>query len=72
MFNVNPEAKKLPEERAQLFHHLVASYFTYVEASNKTYQQQSHSYVLDAITINPKGNEVHMLHSRTDTDHRAE
>ena len=38
LFNVNLDAKKLPEASAQRFHHLVAKWCTYLDAQGRTFK----------------------------------
>jgi len=40
LFNVNKDAKKLQEDKAQLFHHLVANYYIYCAEQDKTFKWQ--------------------------------
>ena len=42
--NTNPDTKKLPEDKAQLFHHLVAKLFSCAGGQHKTYKLLSHFY----------------------------
>jgi len=43
----NPKAKKLPEDKAQQFHHLVAKLLHPCDAHSKTLKLQFHSYTPD-------------------------
>jgi len=45
LFDVNSEAKKLPEATAQVFHHQVAKLLTYLDVKDRRYKHQWHSYV---------------------------